>query len=279
MFGTILIAIGTFFEEISDSIGKVKVTNHEESKFTMAFLTLFWGAILFALISIFKHDAFIFKLASLPTFFVRVIFELIQMYTAILAIVVADRSTFSFGRTLTIPLLLIVDAVLGYKIGILPIAGIAIIMITLLILFSKKSKKQSGIGWVIISAIGAVGTISLFKYDITHYNSIVAEQLIMTLILLLFSIFFAFVKAKENPFKFLKKPIFFFQSLSTGLGGIIVSFSYNYGAASIITAAKRGCSILWALLSGKIYFKEKNIILKIAIFILLLTGLALLTIN
>lgn len=279
MLGILLISIGTFFKEISDSIGKFKVNNHEESKFTMAFLSLFWGAIFFALISVFKNDGFIFKLASLPTFSIRAFLELIQTYISVLAIAKADRSTYSFIRTTTIPLLLIVDLFLGYKITYLPIVGMLIIIITLVILFLNKGIKKRGLGFVIFSAVNAVITISLFKYNITHFNSIAAEQLLITLILLIFFIFFSLFKAHENPFMFLKQPVFFLQSFSVGIAGVIESFSYNYGAASIITAAKRSSAIFWSLISGKVYFKENKFILKFIIFILLLSGLVLLSLN
>lgn len=279
MFGTILIFIGTFFEEISDSIGKNQVNARKESASTMAFLSLFWGAVFFTLISIFQNDGFVFKLASLPTFSVRAFLEIIQTYVSILAVVRADRSTYGFVRTITIPLLLMVDFALGYKIGFLPITGILITIIALLIIFLNKGIKKNGIGLVVFSAVNAVATISLFKYDITHFNSIAAEQLFINLILLLFFIVLAIIGARENPLTFLKKPIFFLQSFSVGMGGVIESFGYNYGAASIMTAAKRSSAIFWSLLSGKVYFKEKNAILKFVIFILLLIGLALLSLS
>lgn len=277
MIGVILVSIGTFFAEISDSIGKNKVIHHKESPFIMAFLTLFWGTILFTLISIFKNNGFIFKSASLPTFSIKVILEIIQVYVSVLAIIKADRSTFSFVRTITIPLLLLVDIVLGYKIGFLSVIGVLVIMTSLLLLFLNKGIKKKGIGLVIFSAVNAVITISLFKYNITHFNSIAAEQLMSHLILLIFFSFLAMVKTKKNPFVFLKKPIFSLQSAAMGLGGVIVSFGYNYGAASIMTAASRSSSIFWALLSGKVYFKEKNIVLKLTIFLLLVIGLVLLS--
>lgn len=279
MIGIILISIGTFFGEISDSIGKLKVTNHEESKFTMAFLSLFWGAIIFILIGVFKSDELIFKLASLPTFSLRAVLEIIQTYISVSAIVRADRSTFNFVRTITIPLLLIVDLSLGYKISFLPITGVFVIITALLILFLNKGVKKNGIGLVVFSAINAVVTISLFKYDITHFNSVVAEQLLITLILLISFTFFSLFKARENPFLFLKQPVFFLQSFSVGISSVIESFAFNYGTASVMTAAKRSSAIFWSLLSGKVYFEEARVILKFAIFILLLIGLVLLSLN
>ena len=279
MLGPILISIGTFFEEVSDSIGKDKVKHHLESPYTMAFLSLFWAAIIFTLISVFKADGFVFKLASLPTFLLRAFLEVGQMYVSIMAIVKADRSTFSFVRTITIPFLLIVDLILGYQIGFMPTVGIGVIIVTLGVLFFNHGIKKTGLGFVLFSAINAVITISLFKYDITHFNSVAAEQLLINAILLTVFLLLAIFKAKENPLVFLEKPIFLLQSAAIGIGGVIESFGYNYGAASIMTAAKRSSAIFWSLLAGKVYFKEKHIIFKFAIFILLLGGFILLALN
>ncbi|NTW26967.1 MAG: hypothetical protein HGA36_01445 [Candidatus Moranbacteria bacterium] len=279
MFGIILISIGTFFEEISESISKIKINNGEASVLTMAFLSLFWGAIFYVLIGISKNDEFIFKIASLPTFTIRAFFEIIQAYVSVLAVVSADRTTYSFVRTITIPLLVIVDLILGYKMNILPITGIFIILISILVLFMNKKIGKKGIGLALFSAVNAVVTISLFKYDITHYNSVAAEQLFISLILLIFFAIFSIVRAKENPFIFLTKPVFFYQSFSVGIGGVIESFGYNYGAASIMTAAKRSSALFWSVLSGKVYFKEDNIKLKIIVMNLLVLGLVLLALN
>jgi hypothetical protein len=87
------------------------------------------------------------------------------------------------------------------------------------------------------------------------------------------------VKAKENPFIFLTKKIFFLQSLGVGMGGVIGSFGYNLGAASIMTAATRSSAIFWSILSGKSYFKEKHVIFKFFIFSLLFFGLIFLSLN
>src|SRR3990167_1328716 len=101
MFGVILVSIGALFGEIYDSIGKNKVESREQSLYTMAFLSLFWGTFFFAAASIVKNDLFIFRLDSLPTFSIRAILEIIQSYFSVFAIVQADRTTFSFLRIIT----------------------------------------------------------------------------------------------------------------------------------------------------------------------------------
>lgn len=279
MLGVILISIGTFFEEISDSIGKYKANINKESLYTMAFLSVFWSAVFFAAICIINGKAFVFKLDSLPTFLVRAVLEIVQLYAQTYAVIKADRSTYNFIRTLTIPLLLLADYVLGYQLGVWPMIGTTLIAVTLFIAFMNGGIKKQGSGFAIFSAVNAVITISLFKYDIANFNSIAAEQLLISLILLASFAYLALAKAKENPFRFLARPVFFLQSAAIGLGGVIESFGYGYGAASIMTAAKRASAIFWSILSGKLYFQEKGVIFKFAIFIVLLAGLIFLALD
>lgn len=276
MFGVILVSIGTFFEEISTVIGKNKVNLHEESPYMMAFLNLFWAAIFYALVILIKKQEFIFQLASLPIFSIRLFLEIIQVYVTVLAITKADRTTFGFVRTITIPLLLLVDLFLGYQIGLLPALGVVLIIAALVITFSHKGIKKEGLSLVIFSAVNAVLTISLFKYNISHYNSIAAEQVLMCSMLVIFFLILTIIKTKENPFIFLTKPVFFLQSAAMGLGGAVISFGYAFSAASVMTAASRSTAIFWSILSGRAYFKERHIVFKILIFALILIGLILL---
>lgn len=278
MVGVILTSIGTFFEEISLSIGKVKMNNHEESPYTMAFLNLIWGAILILVIGFARKSDFLFSLASLPTFSIRALLEILQLYITVLATAEADRSTFSFIRVLTIPLLLGVDLFLGYFIGLKQFIGIGFILSAFILLLLNNGINKKGTMLVIFTAINAVITLSLFKYNITHYNSIESEQLLIYLILIIFFFVFAKYITKENPLRFLQKPVFFAQSLAQGIGSALDSFAFGFGPASIILAAKRSSAILWATVSGNVYFKEKGLFLKLTLFSLFATGLILLAI-
>lgn len=278
MIGVILTSIGTFFEEISLSIGKVKMNNREESPYTMAFLNLIWGAILILVIGFARKSDFLFSLASLPTFSIRALLEILQLYITVLATAEADRSTFGFIRVLTIPLLLGVDLFLGYFIGLKQFIGIGFILSAFILLLLSNGINKKGIMLVLFTAINAVATLSLFKYNISHYNSIESEQLLIYLILIIFFFAFARYVAKENPLRFLQKPVFFAQSLTQGIGGALDSFAFGFGPASIILAAKRSSAILWATVSGNIYFKEKGLFLKLALLTLFTTGLILLAI-
>ncbi len=275
MFGVLFATAGTFFGEISSSIGKFEVQAKKESIFTMGFLNSFWSLIFFGVL-IYLRGSFVFSLASLPTFTVRAILEILQLHITLLAIVNAERTAYNFIRTITIPLLLLVDIILGYNIAIHQLLGIVSIFVGILILFKNHGIERNGLGFVLFTSINAVATISLYKYNISHFNSVEGEQFVLLIILLLYLAFGAKFFAKENPIKFFKKPIFFIQSFSDGLGATFLSFAYLFAPASIILSAKRSLSIAWSLFSGKIYFHEQHIAIKIVSTSFLILGIILL---
>ncbi len=272
MIGIILTTIGTFFDEISLSIGKWEVLNNRENLYTFGFLNYFWTLIIFIVIAIIKNK-FVFDIASIPILIVLIVLQTLQIYSSLKGIILADRSTSGFLMVITIPLLLLVDMFLGYKIGIIEIVGISIIVISLILLSLNHGLSKKGIGYVIFSSINAVATISIYKYCITHYNSVEAQQIITLSFLLIFLFIMSMWKFKQNPFLYLFKKEFLFQSIFTGIGGVFISISYVYAPASIITGARRAFSVLWSIASGSKLFHERHILIKIFSSILIITGL------
>ena len=277
MTGLLLTFIATLFTEAQDSIGKWSVEQRKQSIYTMGFLSLLWSFFFFLFSSVFIEKAFLFSLASLPTFLPRAVLEVVLAHVSILALTRADRSTYSLLRIGTIPLLLATDVFLGYGVSPSAMLGIGVIVAVLLFLFLSRAIRKEGVGFVIFTAIAAAATLSLFKWDITHFNSVPAEQGLIMGILLLYFFLMDVAVAKENPLQFLSRPLSLLQSLSAGLGAVLFSFAYLFGAASVITAAVRALSVLWAILSGNIYFKEKNLAVKFAAFLFLVLGLALIS--
>ena len=276
MTGIILAAVGSLFAEISLSIGKVKAQLKQESIYSMGFLSLFWGSLFFLALALFVPSSFVFSLQSLPTFIPRVFLEIAQAHVTMLAITRSPRSSFGFIRTGTIPLLLLVDVVLGYTIGTTHIIGMGVIMLTLALLFMNHGIEKKGSGLVLFTTVNAVATISLYKYNISHFNSVVGEQLFVYLALFAYFLAISWLVTKERPFRMLAKPIFFAQSASEGLASIIMSFAYGFAPASVITAAKRAFEILWSIVSGNRVFHEKRALFKLVAFALLAIGIALL---
>ncbi len=224
----------------------------------------------------FSRHSMIFSMESLPTFLLRAFLEILQVHITILAIVKADRSDFGLIRTLTIPFLLIVDIALGYVITTKQLFGITFIFIAIALLLSVEHLRTKGLWLLIGSALNAVITISLYKYNISHFNSVEAEQSLISLFVMVYLFFCAMMIYKEDPFRFIRKPIFMVQTVTSGLASVIVSYAYLFAPATIITTATRSFSVFFSLLSGKIYFKESNIVAKAFVFSLMAVGLILL---
>lgn len=286
MLGLLLTAGAAFVEEISASVGKWEAARGRENIYALGFLNYFWLA-LFFLIFVFLipkdffapgfPSGFVFTVASLPTFLPRVGLEILQALATSYAVVVADRSTFGFLHILTIPLLLVVDFALSYSIGLPQLAGMSLIIASLIFVFINHGIRRKGAWIVLFSSVNAVATISLFKYDITYFNSVEAEQTIVCLVLVVFFFCMSLARTEQNPIKLLAHPVFFMQSFLMGAGGSVMSFAYYYGAASVISAAKRALNILFDMLSGHIYFREKKLWIKVVSFVMIAIGLALLT--
>jgi len=276
MFGVILTSIGTLFEEIGDLIGKAQAARGKQTALLMGFLDHFWMALVFLAIIILKSE-FVFSLASLPTFIPRVILEIAQAHVVMLAIIRAERSTFGFIRVLTLPLLLLADFFLGYSVSLRQSAGIAVIILTLMMVFLGQKQDRRGRWLTVFTAVNAVATLSLYKYNITHFNSVEAEQFIVVLVLLCYFWAAGFYFDRQNHLRLLfTSPVFLAQSLAQGAAGVLDSFAYHFAPASIITAAKRSSATSWTVLSGRLFFSEKNLLFKLGILALLVTGIILL---
>lgn len=276
MFGLTLVFIAAIFSEVGSSVGKHEVALRKESVYSLGFLDLIWGTVFFFAYALVIPSAFIFDPASLPTFLPRVVFEIGIAYCIVHAVTLADRSTFGFLRTLTLPFLLLVDLALGYALSLAQIVGISVIAVSLIILFMNHGIRRQGAHYVVISAFLAVVTISLYKYDITHYNSVIAEQGIISIIILTFYYLMARFVSHENPFRLLRNPTIFTQSFASGVGQVFMSFAYLFAPASIISTASRAFNIFVSLISGDLYFKEKHILLKSIAFVVMVIGIVLL---
>lgn len=279
MLGIVLVGISEVALQWSASIGKYEAQKKRESVYALGFLTWFWTTVGLLLWGTVGPGTFVFSLESLPTFTLRVVLELAMMYVTIRALIEADRSTFSFLRTLTLPLLLGVDLALGYVISFWQLVGIGVIIAGSVLLFSRKGLSRKGKIYSILSAVLAVGTLSLYKYNITHFNSLEAEQFFVHIIMLTVLVTAAYVRHRENLFLSLFKPVFLGQSLLAGFGGIAMSFAYLYAPASVITAAKRSFEILFSIVVGRAYFHEHHIAIKLVAALLVISGISLTTLQ
>ncbi|MBI5456245.1 hypothetical protein HY969_00725 [Candidatus Kaiserbacteria bacterium] len=284
MFGAFLIGFATLAEEIGSSVSKYTIAHHKERPYSMAFVAHLAGLIGIVTIGTLlpAHffapnfpSGFTFSSASLPTLIPRIVLEMAQAHVAIFAVVLASRSTFSFIRILTIPLLLAVDFVLGYALGYAQVVGITLIILALVFLFRNHGIEKRGAGLVLFTAVNAVLTISLFKYNIAHFNSVEAEAGITLVVLTLYFFVLAIAK-KERLSRHMLHPSLLLQFVSGSIATIAFSFAFLYMPPSIATAGKRALSSLWALGAGAVYFKERHILVKAAALCGLILGLVLL---
>ena len=275
MLGVIITFFGTFFDEVASSISKAKLNQGQISIYSIGLINFLAAALVFIFINIIKQE-FNFSLASLPFIGIRAILEIILITLHYRAIARADRSTFGFIRVLTIPLLLFADLALGYKIKTIQLIGIGIIILSLFLVFIYNGIRKRGALITLITAILPVATLSLYKYDITNYNSVAAEQTMIYLVLFIYLWLMAYFKAKENPLSFLKQKIFRYSSLANLAPAFLISYAYVFAPASVILSAYRSSAVFWSVVSGKAYFKEKHLLVKAACLILLVSGLILL---
>lgn len=278
MFGVILTSFGSLFSEIGDLFGKKSAAQGQQDAYAMGFFNLFWAGVLLLAVGVIR-SSFSFSLSSLPTFIPRVILEIVQIHAMMLAIIRADRSTYGFIRVFTMPILLGVDFVLGYALTAAQTAGILLITLTLVFTFLSNKMGRSGRWLVLFTAVNGAATTTLFKYDITHFNSVEAEQVIIISILLIyFWIAGMVVSGKNNLSRLFSNKTFLTQSLAQGVASAADSFALMFAPASIIVAAKRSSATTWSMLSGQFAFSEKNFAFKASLLVLLIGGIILLAV-
>lgn len=271
MYGIVLTAISQFFAEIATSMGKYETEHKRESLYAMGFLNGFWVTLFLVGLG-FLNGGFVFAMESLPTVALRCALEVLLLFITLHAVIDADRSTFAFLRITTIPLLLGVDMLLGYAISLQQIFGIIAIVVAFILLLLNHGLSRKGKMLTLASAVIAVATISLYKYNITHFNSVEAEQIVMHVVLLVVLTFVAKYRTGENLFDYLKKPTFLSQSVISGFSGVFLSYAYVFAPASIITAAKRAFEIIGSMAAGRAVFHEKHLLVKIVALVLMSIG-------
>lgn len=261
-FAIVLLIIASLLSEISGSLGKYAVKHKLESIFSMSFLNMLWSLGIFVATVLLRPDAWRFSFDSVPTLLVRFALECLQTYWSAKAVVTSTRGTFGLVRSLTIPLLVIVDVSLGYVLNGWELIGILVVFLTLVGLGLMGDLDRRGLKYVVLSSVNAVLTISLYKYDITHFNSVAAEQIIILLGLVIF--LFAMAKREgENPIALFRKPVPMAQSAAFGSGGILDAFALSYVPASIGTTFIRALGVFWCVIFGRAYFKETHFVAKL----------------
>lgn len=275
MIGVLLIVLSSFFEELSASSAKESITRHEESIAARVLLVGAWSILFFG-ISLGAGAEWRFSFESLPFFCARVFLEIVLAYITVSALARADRSTFGFIRTLTIPLVLIIELALGMPLSLSQISGVIALFFALVILSVRHALSTKGIGLVLMSAVLSAGTISLYKYTITNFNSVAAEQLLATLLVWLYFLGYATIRLKENPFLLLRRPRILGESAASGVATMIASFAYSFAPASVIVATHRAAGVCSSIIAGALHFHERHVSEKCLVLGLTVIGIILL---
>jgi hypothetical protein len=276
MFAIAILFASTLLQETSDSLGKKAVKARRETIYNLAFLGIFWSLVFLVIIALLGAPLRV-TTASLPTLVPRIILEATLAYVGAEAIVRADRSTMGFLRLLTIPLLLIVDILLGYHLTTVQFVGIAIMFCGLFLAFHHNPRGKKGAGLVILGALISVATASLYKWDVTHYNSIAGEQIVLYSYLLTFFYVQSMRHSRVSPLQLLVRPRSGPQALSSGLSSAIESFAIGFAPASVVISLKRSFALMWSIFFGHTYFHERGLQRKAYSGVILVTGLVMLT--
>lgn len=277
LFWSLLVFIGTFFDEMSNIITKKKSRSYHI--ITLGVITTIFALSIFIVSGIYKYFfsdlSLSFSTASIPFLILRLFLEILQSYYTLIAIQHANRTTFSMVRMFTIPLLVIADLLLWYSFSLPSFIGIFIILISFLIFNLRgKTLDMTALKYVIFITVNAVFTTTLFKYSLTHYhNSVEIDQSIMLLWILIFFMSYNYKIHKETwVAKLFSDKHFFIQWIAIALANIVLSYSFLYLNASISIAIKRVWEVVWSLVSGKVFFQEQHIFHKIILACFLITG-------
>jgi multidrug transporter EmrE-like cation transporter len=275
MLAGLLVLVGNFFEELSASASKHAFTGRVFTYVLYGFLVESISVIFFGGTALIGGFSLAYNTHALPLFTLRVITEFLQCEVVFRALAIADRSTFGFIRVLTIPLLLLVDIMMGYTITNLQFLGIGIILVVLLAYFASGKIQGKGMGLALMSALLSVLDLTLYKYDITHYNVAAISQLYVALALfLIYGVRLVSSKEERSLLVQMKAhPLLGLVFVSQGFSSLLVSLAYQYAPASLILAFSRGVSVLWSLISGVFYFHEERVLKKTFAFALIILGL------
>ncbi len=276
ILGVGLAAIGSLCEEASSSIGKKEMRLRKESPVTFGLLNATWGIAIALFLIFFVRRAFIFSETLIPFVALRMMLEIFQAHATVRSIAIAQRSTFGLIRVLTIPLLLAADVFFDKEMGTAQIVGVSVVTLSMIVFFLNHGFHVRGARLVLFTAVNAVFTTLLFRYTITHGNSVEVETLISSTVIAVYFFFQARRREHRNPFIHLRNPIVAAQSAAYGASSIVLGFALLLAPTSVIMAVKRSSAVVWSALSGTAIFHERDRFVKLFSAALAAVGVALL---
>ncbi len=261
----ILIWLGTLFWEISGSLMKIhnKQLNPLQRAFLISLFIVFSSLILIYL--------FWFKLTFNVTNFLLILYliagSIVYYYFILKAVWIADRSTLNIFILLKIPLVLIIDLIIGYQLSNIQIIWILTIFTLIAFINYKENKiyNLNGLKYIIFAIIIWSINISIFKILVENGNNIPSLVIAYSLFSCIFFGIRLFIKWWISNFKFLTNKTFLLIWFVSSLNTLLIAFSYLFLPPSIITTYKNTFSLLRSHISAKVIFNEKYVFKKIII--------------
>ncbi|MDR0607196.1 MAG: hypothetical protein LBG52_02330 [Candidatus Peribacteria bacterium] len=262
--GIFILFFGCFFLEQSSVLKKklgAEIDIHQISLLMMLVTMIFSGII----ITISNDWTFTRTLGSFFLVVFQILAGVIFSELSNKAIHQSDRSTFSVMSTISIPLLLISDIVLGYNVSRRQIAGVIILVIMLSYTVIKGDFSKKGLKYIISSNLIAIGTTVAFKYATTYYASTELMNFYNAGgMSLLFFIIVGKTKGRHGIAQILRPKYLGFASLYA-VGSVLCAAAYKYMIASMVIALKRCFSMMFGILTGKLFFHEENTTKKLSV--------------
>jgi hypothetical protein len=279
LFGVILTIAASASKEITNAIGKIEIEHKTETIYSLSFLNHILTALVFVLIAVATEGGVNIHPESWIYLGPRLALDIAIVWLGGTALGKIDRSTFGFFHLLTIPGLLIVDAVVGYAISLPSYIGIALILGALGYLFIFSGINTKNVYLVVVQSILAVITLSLFKYSIENYNTIASEQAVTVSALAVIYGFYTFFVSKENWKEVLFPKRHLAQATTSTIATMFGSYAYYFGVPSVITTVRRAGDVIVNIISGKMIFHETHLKKKLGVLIVVIAGLVLLAIG
>jgi hypothetical protein len=251
------ILVSAFLDEVFNSLGKREVRRHRESIYELGFIAAAGSVVACLLLGVFT--GFQFQAASLPTMAVRVVLDIIQLVVALRALAITDRSTFAFYALLTVPLLVVADFALGFGITALQAVGVLGITVLLFATLHEKTFRTKGAPLLIAMAVLNAATVSLFKFNVAHFNNVAAEQSLVTGVTLVFFWVMCRRSGYAQPWRIVLGPREGAQSAVKGASQVLKSLAFSLAPGSVVTVIGQSFGIIFSLVFGKAVFRERHV--------------------
>jgi len=234
------------------------MTKKWESPALMCLLNNTWTMAYFAFISLLFPGSFSVAPQTIPILLLLIVLNAAHTVTSTIAIQQTNRSTYCLIRTLTIPILALIDLCTTSSISPISFFAMVIMFLSMVWLHRQHGIEKRGVGITLFTSINAAIALALFKYVLDLGTSVAAAQLILLAPLVAgIGIWMASTWKKLKPAKRHTK-LLIIQTASYGLADVLTSYALLLAPASIIVAISRSTAMLWSILFGKAVFKERH---------------------